>query len=137
MMAFHPQMSGNMASIGNQGGPRASNQTMPGQQQTSAVISRGPRPPQEGMGPSVTVFVGNITDRAPDNMVRQLCPLVLIFMLTAFGFCEYSNPDSALRAIRLLHDLEIGEKKLVVKVDAKTKVVLDNYKGELNANWYF
>ena len=68
---------------------------------------------------------------------RQLCPLVLIFMLTAFGFCEYSNPDSALRAIRLLHDLEIGEKKLVVKVDAKTKVVLDNYKGELNANWYF
>ena len=72
MMAFHPQMSGNMASIGNQGGPRASNQTMPGQQQTSAVISRGPRPPQEGMGPSVTVFVGNITDRAPDNMVRQI-----------------------------------------------------------------
>ncbi len=55
---------------------------------------------------------------------------ILLFFL-AFGFCEYSNPDSALRSIRLLHDLEIGEKKLVVKVDAKTKVVLDNYKGEL------
>lgn len=50
--------------------------------------------------------------------------------VTAFGFCEYSSPDAALRAIRLLHDLEIGDKKLVVKVDAKTKLILDTYKGK-------
>ena len=42
------------------------------QQQNPAVISRGPRPANEGVGLTVTVFVGNITDRAPDNMIRQM-----------------------------------------------------------------
>lgn len=53
-----------------------------------------------------------------------------ICIFPAFGFCEFGNPDAALRAIRLLHDYEIAEKKLVVKADAKTKEVLDDYKGE-------
>merc|ERR1712088_1104384 len=48
--------------------------------------------------------------------------------LQAFGFCEYANPDAALRAIRLLHDWEVADKKLVVKVDAKTKDVLEDFK---------
>jgi RNA recognition motif-containing protein len=52
-----------------------------------------------------------------------------VFLITAFGFCEYGSPDSGLRAIRLLHDMDLGGKKLVVKVDAKTKTVLDEYKG--------
>ena len=33
-----------------------------------------------------------------------------------------------MRCIRLLHEWEVGEKKLVVRVDAKTKQLLDNYK---------
>lgn len=53
----------------------------------------------------------------------------LFNILTAFGFCEFGNPDAALRAIRLLHELEIGPRKLVVRVDAKTQAVLDEYKG--------
>lgn len=91
-------------------------------------------------GPPVTVFVGNITDRAPDTLVRQVlqrCGIVLNWKrvqgangkLQAFGFCEYGDPESALRAMRLLHDYELGEKKLVVKVDAKTKEKLDEYKA--------
>ncbi|CAG2053352.1 unnamed protein product [Timema podura] len=48
----------------------------------------------------------------------------------AFGFCEYGSPDSGLRAIRLLHDMQVGDKQLVVKVDAKTKTILDEYKAE-------
>ena len=32
----------------------------------------------------------------------------------AFGFCEYVDPETGLRAIRLLHDLSFGEKNLVV-----------------------
>lgn len=123
-------------------GPRTQNQMPPGSmQQSPTVISRGPRPANEGVGPSVTVFVGNITDRAPDNMMRQIlqhCGAVVSWkrvqgasgVLQAFGFCEFSNPDAALRAIRLLHELEIGEKKLVVKVDAKTKLILDTYKAD-------
>ena len=67
-MGFHPsQMGGQMPQMGQQvpRGQPINNQ------QSQAVISRGPRPAHEGIGPVVTVFVGNITDRAPDNMVRQ------------------------------------------------------------------
>ncbi|XP_032666811.1 RNA-binding protein 25-like isoform X2 [Odontomachus brunneus] len=85
-------------------------------------------------GPPVTVFVGNIMDRAPDVMMRHIlgaCGHVLSWKrVQAFGFCEFAGPDAGLRAVRLLHDMEIGTKKLLVKVDAKTKVVLDQFKAE-------
>lgn len=88
----------------------------------------------EPSGPPVTVFVGNITERAPDAMIRHIlaaCGHVVSWKrVQAFGFCEFGSPDAGLRAIRLLHDMEIGGKKLVVKVDAKTKTVLDEYKAE-------
>lgn len=106
--------------------------------------NHGMKPPSyskriESSGPAVTVFVGNITEKAPDVMVRHIlntCGNVHSWKrvqgasgkLQAFGFCEFGNPDAALRAIRLLHDYEIAEKKLVVKADAKTKEVLDDYK---------
>ncbi|XP_030854548.1 RNA-binding protein 25 isoform X2 [Strongylocentrotus purpuratus] len=88
--------------------------------------------------PKTTVFVGNISDRAPDTLVRGLlgrCGPVLSWKrvqgasgkLQAFGFCEYGDPDASLRAIRLLHELEIGDRKLVVKVDGKTRTLLDEY----------
>lgn len=32
----------------------------------------------------------------------------------AFGFCEFDHPDSTLRAVRLLNDWVLGDKKLVV-----------------------
>merc|ERR1719323_1241590 len=100
----------------------------------------GPGGSAPGMGPPVTVFVGNITEKAQDAMIRHLlntCGPVTGWKrvqgatgkLQAFGFCEYGNPDAALRAIRILHDWEIGDKKLVVKVDAKTKGVLDEYRN--------
>lgn len=92
-----------------------------------------PRRRERETGPPVTVFVGNIMDRAPDVMIRHIlgaCGHVLSWKrVQAFGFCEYAGPDAGLRAVRLLHDMEIGTKKLVVKVDAKTKVVLDQFKG--------
>ena len=100
-------------------------------------------PPGEGGGagggPPVTVFVGNITEKAQDAMIRHLlntCGPVNSWKrvqgatgkLQAFGFCEFGNPDAALRAIGILHDWEIADKRLVVKVDAKTKDVLDDFK---------
>lgn len=87
-------------------------------------------------GPSVTVFVGNITEKAPDAMIRHIlasCGPSCVQSwkrVQAFGFCEFAGPDSALRAIRLLHDMEVGNKKLVVKVDSKTQIELDKYKAE-------
>lgn len=43
-------------------------------------------------------------------------------------FC--SGPTAGLRAVRILHDLDVGGKALVAKVDAKNKLLLDNYKEE-------
>ncbi|CAB1343124.1 unnamed protein product [Coregonus sp. 'balchen'] len=95
----------------------------------------------ENSGPTTTVFVGNISEKASDMLIRQLlakCGLVLSWKrvqgasgkLQAFGFCEYKEPESTLRALRLLHELPIGAKKLLVKVDAKTKAQLDEFKAK-------
>lgn len=95
----------------------------------------------ENSGPTTTVFVGNISEKASDMLIRQLlskCGLVLSWKrvqgasgkLQAFGFCEYKEPESTLRALRLLHELQVGEKKLLVKVDAKTKAQLDEWKAK-------
>ncbi|XP_029568534.1 RNA-binding protein 25 isoform X1 [Salmo trutta] len=98
-----------------------------------------------GGGPTTTVFVGNISEKASDMLVRQLlakCGLVLSWKRvqgasgklqgknkTAFGFCEYKEPESTLRSLRLLHELLLGDKKLLVKVDAKTKAQLEQWKA--------
>lgn len=55
---------------------------------------------------------------------------VCLGVSSAFGFCEYKEPESTLRALRLLHELQVGEKKLLVKVDAKTKAQLDEWKAK-------
>uniref|UniRef100_H2ZHU4 RRM domain-containing protein n=1 Tax=Ciona savignyi TaxID=51511 RepID=H2ZHU4_CIOSA len=89
--------------------------------------------------PSITVFVGNISDRASDALIRQIlmkCGSVFTWKrvqgasgkLQAFGFCEYRDPESALRAICILHDFQLGDKKLLVKVDAKTQDLIDEWK---------
>lgn len=47
-----------------------------------------------------------------------------------YFFFINSGPTAGMRAVRILHDLEIAGKKLVAKVDAKNKLLLDNYKEE-------
>jgi len=119
--------------MGGPGGPPMGGQRPP-VQNTNPI----PRKREIPNGPAVTVFVGNITERAPDAMVRHLlttCGSVLSWKrvqgatgkLQAFGFCEFSNPDAGLRSIRILNGFGIADKSLVVKVDAKTKKVLDEY----------
>lgn len=56
--------------------------------------------------------------------------IYMSIFVPAFGFCEYKEPESTLRALRLLHDLQIGDKNLLVKVDAKTKAQLDEWKAK-------
>lgn len=74
-------------------------------------------------------------EKAPDSMIRQIlgtCGHVISWKrVKGFGFCELAGPDAGLRAVRLVHDLMVGEKRLVAKVDAKTKAVLDEYKGNV------
>uniref|UniRef100_A0A8C7D205 RNA binding motif protein 25 n=1 Tax=Oncorhynchus kisutch TaxID=8019 RepID=A0A8C7D205_ONCKI len=81
---------------------------------------------------TTTVFVGNISEKASDMLVRQL---LAVSTGQAFGFCEYKEPESTLRSLRLLHELLLGDKKLLVKVDAKTKAQLEEWKArKRNAN---
>lgn len=100
--------------------------------------------PFEEKPPVTTVFVGNISERAPDMMIKQMlqrCGNVLSWKrvqgasgkLQAFGFCEYECPEATLRCIRLLNDWQIADKRLVVKVDAKTKTLLDEYRKKKKA----
>ncbi|XP_030626823.1 RNA-binding protein 25 [Chanos chanos] len=116
----------------------------PANQRKEVITTRAKEPEESGAasgGPTTTVFVGNISEKASDMLVRQLlakCGLVLSWKrvqgasgkLQAFGFCEYKEPESTLRALRLLHELQIGDKKLLVKVDAKTKAQLDEWKAK-------
>lgn len=70
MMGYPPPMGGPPMPPMGQRPPNLMPPT--NMQQTPGVISRGPRMANEASGPTVTVFVGNITDRAPDNMIRQI-----------------------------------------------------------------
>ncbi|EDV20295.1 uncharacterized protein TRIADDRAFT_61221 [Trichoplax adhaerens] len=87
---------------------------------------------------TTTVFVGNITEVATDTFIRQLlmkCGTVVSWKriqgatgkLQPFGFCEYADPEATLRALRLLHGLQVGEKELLIKVDEKNRKRLDEY----------
>uniref|UniRef100_A0A8C6L0D8 RNA binding motif protein 25 n=1 Tax=Nothobranchius furzeri TaxID=105023 RepID=A0A8C6L0D8_NOTFU len=104
-------------------------------------LSMRAKDPEDTGAPTTTVFVGNISEKASDMLVRQLlakCGIVLSWKrvqgasgkLQAFGFCEYKEPESTLRALRLLHELLLGDKKLLVKVDAKTKAQLEEWKAK-------
>lgn len=85
-------------------------------------------------GPNVTVFIGNLADNVPEPMIKSIlsvCGQVISWKrVKAFGFCEFAGAEAGLCAISFLHDLQVGEKKLVAKVDAKTQEVLDKYKLE-------
>lgn len=96
-----------------------------------------PMPQQnEPEGPLITVFVGNISEKVPDTMIKRVldtCGTVVNWKrVSTFGFCEYDGPIAGARAVRLLNDLEIDCKKLVAKVDAKNKALLDDYMEETN-----
>lgn len=82
--------------------------------------------------PVTTVFVGNITDKAPNEFIRQIlseCGRVANWKriqgsngkFQAFGFCDFESPDGTLRALRILNEYQLADKKLVVKAEDKTK----------------
>ncbi|CAH8515613.1 unnamed protein product [Schistosoma rodhaini] len=89
--------------------------------------------------PVTTVFVGNIAECAPDQLIKTLlmrCGNILSWKrvqgasgkLQAFGFCEYEDPESTMRCVRLLNGFKVGPKALLVKVDPKTEDLLSEYR---------
>jgi len=90
--------------------------------------------PKTPLIPPSTVYVGRIPPDVEDEFLRKLlshCGAVSKWtritdpetgQLKSFGFCEYAAPQAALRALRLLKDIEIDiDKKLLLNVDQKTK----------------
>lgn len=113
----------------------------PQQQQPTEIQNEAKKP----SGPSITVFVGSISERASDTLVRLLltkCGYVNVWKrvqgangkLQGFGFCDFGDPESAMTAIRILNDLEIGDKKLVVKADENAKREIQDYLKKKNPN---
>lgn len=45
----------------------------------------------------------------------------------AFGFCEFEHPEGTMRALRVLNDYPLGDKKLVVKVRKFKKILLKKF----------
>uniref|UniRef100_A0A0N5AAS6 RRM domain-containing protein n=1 Tax=Syphacia muris TaxID=451379 RepID=A0A0N5AAS6_9BILA len=95
-----------------------------------------PKPPEKP--PVTTVFVGNINEKCGNELIRSLlneCGPVATWKriqgsngkFQAFGFCEFDNPYGTMRALRILHDFPLGDKKLVVKIDDKTRAMVKEY----------
>ncbi|VDD88319.1 unnamed protein product [Enterobius vermicularis] len=95
-----------------------------------------PKPPEKP--PVTTVFVGNINEKCNNELIRSLlneCGPVATWKriqgsngkFQAFGFCEFDNPYGTMRALRVLHDFPLGDKKLVVKIDDKTRAMVKDY----------
>ncbi|VDM56775.1 unnamed protein product [Angiostrongylus costaricensis] len=102
--------------------------------------------------PVTTVFVGNISEKCSNEFMQQMlqeCGKVTTWKriqgsngkFQAFGFCDFEEPEGTLRALRVLNDFQIGEKKLVVKAEPKVREELrswaiqnrkDNGKPELH-----
>ncbi|KII62157.1 RNA-binding protein 25 [Thelohanellus kitauei] len=90
---------------------------------------------------ATTVFVGNISESCNDNLIRHLLQVVGRVInwrrvqganakLESFGFVEYADQEDALRALRLVNGLQVGDKQLITKVDDKTRINLDRYEQE-------
>ncbi|KNC81223.1 hypothetical protein, variant [Sphaeroforma arctica JP610] len=88
----------------------------------------------------VTVFVGNISANIPDKSLESIlrsCSTVTKWKrvkgaagnLQSFGFCDYDSEEGALRALRVLNGVRIGEKVLKVTVDEKNNKLLEEYKA--------
>jgi hypothetical protein len=95
----------------------------------------------------IKLFVGSISGGITDAFLNQLlsaCGSIRTFkrLITpankpqGFGFAEFEEPEGALRAVTLLHDVELpaledgcANKKLLVKADEATRLFLDAYKA--------
>ena len=62
-----------------------------------------------------------ITDFLCTNCINRYILLYSTYLFVAFGFCEFADQESTLRALRLLSGLSLGGKKLVIKVADKSK----------------
>ncbi|KAJ8583591.1 hypothetical protein M405DRAFT_828324 [Rhizopogon salebrosus TDB-379] len=114
--------------------------------QQQQMLHQGFVPPQAQK--QTTLFVGSISGGVTDSFLNRLleaCGPVKSFkrLITpankpqGFGFAEFEDPDSALRCLALLQNVELpaledgcANKKLLIKADEKTRLFLDAYSAQ-------
>jgi len=85
---------------------------------------------------AISVFVGKLPPDLTDDFLKRVleqCGTVSKWsrISKTFGFCEYVQPEAASRALRILKDLKIKDKVLLIKVDDKAKKKLQEYEDGL------
>ncbi|CAI5451869.1 unnamed protein product [Caenorhabditis angaria] len=94
----------------------------------------GQIPPPREMPPA-PVFVGNISEKCSDEFMKKMleeCGQVSSWKRIqgtngkwqGFGFCNFSDAEGTLRALRILNDFHLGDKKLTVKAEEKVRIDL-------------
>jgi len=84
------------------------------------------------------VFVGKIPPEVPDDLIKSMlsaCGKVTEWnrkagqdgKLKAFGYCEFSNFEATVRALKHLNGYKLGSGELIVKTDSKTQEELNKY----------
>uniref|UniRef100_A0A914HJL9 RNA-binding protein 25 n=1 Tax=Globodera rostochiensis TaxID=31243 RepID=A0A914HJL9_GLORO len=106
-------------------------------------VPRELRPPNSNAKPTgppttTTVFIGNISDKCPDRIVQEVikkCGSICNWKrlqdssgkFKAFGFCDFMYPDGAKKALSVLKDFPLGDKRLNVKADEQTEKMLEDF----------
>lgn len=82
----------------------------------------------------INVFIGNISEKVPDTIIKstlEVCGKIVSWKREkGCGLCKIYGVESALRVINILHDMDVGGKKLVVNVDLKSQAALDQFYAE-------
>jgi len=52
-----------------------------------------------------------------------------------FGFVEYDTVEGALKCLRLLNELKIGDEKLKINADKKTEIYLQSWQELKRKEW--
>jgi len=89
-----------------------------------------------------TIWVGKISPLVEDETIKKLlesCGEVKQWarveangQLKSFGFAYFFNAEGALRAMRLLDGIRLGEQKLKLTVDATTTKYIEEYEKKKN-----
>lgn len=80
----------------------------------------------------VTLYIGHLTSKVKNEFFQTMlnyCGQVKSWkrVTSSFGFVEFMNPDGALRALRILVNRPLFNKKILVNADKKTQDILNDY----------
>jgi RNA-binding protein 25 len=98
--------------------------------------------PTQRVSQMVSVWIGKIGSGVSDRPIRSMLELLgglsswkrtpdpKTGVQKSFGFAEFFSPRSAVLAKSLLNELQLGDSKLLVKIDEKNQKIIDDWLAE-------